>query len=397
MSTAVERTRDHMQSMQAAFTPEPDFEFDFEEIWADVRARIDQARHEIPDPPSFRTFDDLGGAISHLRALLAHTPLDLRAPAAVRTDAPARHPATNSDQHLAAVDDAYTRARSIGIPATDPAYHAIRALHTAAHTLWASAKAAAGTYWAQLLNDARIHGVVTTLTARAAQVITHLATAAAERLDAHTARQPTLEHRALRLAYINARSQIRAHAASHEWQRIAALWGTVNTLARHADDPSIRAVAARSADTISDHAKALARKTAPDGKASELSDVLAAFALAAQQHAAALRDGPRTEQSPEHTYPRPVTTTIVPTVTAPLPERAMDAHELQTKARLVAKHAQARLAHHEQRLHRAKIAAATRRPIKPDACGASLPAGVLSRKRSTTPAVGRAADDTSGL
>lgn len=92
----------------------------------------------------------------------------------------------------------------------------------------------------------------------------------------------------LREAYINARSQVRAHAATHEWQRISALWGTANTLARQVGDPGIRAVVARAADAISDHADVLSRRAA-QAVQSGAAEALITLARAAESHATALR------------------------------------------------------------------------------------------------------------
>lgn len=95
-----------------------------------------------------------------------------------------------------------------------------------------------------------------------------MTSAAANRLALRTSPQPPSTVPAeptLRETYIDARGHILAHAASPEWQRITALWDTVNTLARQTDDSGIRAVVARSADAISDHADALRRKTTLPG------------------------------------------------------------------------------------------------------------------------------------
>ena len=333
-------------------------DIDFEDIWADVRDRIETAQQALPDPPSFGSFDDVQRAIDDLRASLAQTPISMRSPVdeskeaaesanTIGTDL-ARNPARRLDEHLATVDSAFAQARSAAHQITDDEWTGIRAVHTAIHNLWDTIKAAAGMCWAQFAADARIHGLLTTLAAQAARAIATLTSATADRLEQRTSSQPPNAAPAeltLREAYIEARRHIRAHAASHEWQRITALWNTVNTLTRQTTDPGIRAVVARSADAISDHADALCRKTTQQGNHRGMTDVLANLARAAERHAVALRGGalePRVRLSAQSQSQTAACN--VPVIN----DRARSHHEadaqgLQASARQVAQRVQARL------------------------------------------------------
>jgi hypothetical protein len=351
---------------EAATSPAADF--DFEEVWADVRATIERARQALPDAPSFSTFDDVQQAIAGLRSALAETPVSLRGPAdnsdpaaptGVGTDQPAdveqteaeelaQDPVVDLDEHLAAVDAAYAEAQSAGIPTTRPEWASIHAIHTAVHNLWDTVKAAAGTYWTELAADARVHGVVAMLATRAARAIANLAHAAADELEQRASQQSAAApaEPGLREAYINARNQVRAHAASHEWQRITALWGTVNTLTRQTDDPGIRAVVARSADAISDYADTLSRKTTQHGSQDIVTGALDTLARAAERHAATLR-GEQSELGRQRNLAQSQTAVNAMRPTdadsAPRPQQSAEAQALQDRARQVAQHAQARL------------------------------------------------------
>lgn len=391
-----------------------DIDYNSDEIWTDVRASIERARQALPDWTEINTIDDVKVAIDEVLRYLAETPLWLRHPAgesvAVATgdtnlgtparstpapaeqltdaksanaDVPEQEPAKNLDQHLAAVETAYAKARSAGIATSDPEWAGIRAIHTAVHNLWDTVKAAAGTYWAELGADTRVHGLLTALAIRAARAIANLASAAADRLEQRTSPQPTSAAAAepgLREAYINARNQIRAHAASHEWQRITALWGTVNTLARQTDDAGIRAVVARSADAISDFADTLSRKTTQHGNDGTSTDALRALARAAERHAAALRG---TKLESEQWHGQTQSPGIDPNGTqphsTPPQHQNADAQALRASARQVAQRAQARLGH--------ASANATNAPLRPR--NATTPNGHAPAMRPTQPTTPR--------
>jgi hypothetical protein len=257
--------------------------------------------------------------------------------------------AEDFDTHLAAVDTAYTDAQATGIPDPSPEWAGISAIHTAIHNLWDTIKATAGTYWAQLTADTHLHGLLTTLATRAARAIAHLANAASDRLEQHTSQQPLDAAPAqpgLREAYINARNQIKAHATSHEWQRITALWGTVNTLSRQTADPGIRAVVSRSADAIADHADTLSRKLGYQSGRDPVAHALGALARAAEWHAATLRG---TASDIERNRTRTQTQVVVndaPPLSSPSQlQQNVEAQALQARARQVAQRAQARLGH----------------------------------------------------
>jgi N12 class adenine-specific DNA methylase len=364
-------------SAQAAVGPKPGPDeqvgpVDLDAIFADTLNRINAAREAHPDVLEFNDFDELQAGIDQVRTALAQTPITLRPAESTRTstpndqtdptqaqasdsdsdeparqaDEPAPAPAPDLDEHLAAVDAAYTAAKSAGIPAEMPQWAGITAIHSAIHNLWDTLKAAAGTYWAELAADTRIHGLMAALATRASRAIAHLATTAAHHIEQRTTQQHVVQtaEPGLRETYINARNQIRGHAASHEWQRIAALWGTVNTLTRQTEDPSIRAVVARSADAISDHANTLARKITQYGDPGNTPELLNALARAAQGHATALRTEspaatPNTQPSPVHAATQPASSN---SAVSPV-DRGPDARALQQAAQQVARHAQQRL------------------------------------------------------
>jgi hypothetical protein len=344
---------------------EPVGPLDLDAIFADTRNRINAARDAHPDVLEFDGFDELQRSIDQLRAALAQTPITLR-PAestpnngsgaakaqssdsdepAQQADEPTPAPTRDLDEHLAAVDAAYAAAKSAGIPADRPQWAGITAIHSAIHNLWDTLKAAAGTYWVELAANIRVNGLMATLASRASRAISHLAATAAVRIGQHTTQQVVeAAEPGLREAYINARSQVRAHAASHEWQRITALWGTVNTLTRQTGDPGIRAVVARSADAISDHADTLARKIIQYGNPGNGPEALNALARAAEGHAANLRaesarTAPSRESSPAHIAVQPASSS---SAISPV-DRQPDAHALQQAAQQVARQAQQRL------------------------------------------------------
>ena len=385
---AAESTRDHdapeagdaVGAQAAAPTPHPSAQspadqqsqpdepggpLDLDAIFADTRNRINAARDAHPDVLEFGDFDELQRSIDQLRAALAQTPITLR-PAestpdngsgaaeaqssdsgepAQQADEPTPAPTRDLDEHLVAVDAAYAAAKSAGIPTDRPQWAGITAIHSAIHNLWDTLKAAAGTYWAELAADVRVNGLMATLTSRASRAISHLAATAAVRIEQRTTQQIVeAAEPGLREAYINARSQVRAHAASHEWQRITALWGTVNTLTRQTDDPGIRAVVARSADAISDHADTLARKIIQYGNPGNGPEALNALARAAEGHATNLRTESartiaNTESSPTRTAVQPASSS---SAVSPV-DRQPDAHALQLAAQQVARQAQQRL------------------------------------------------------
>ena len=342
---------------------------DLDAIFADTRNRINAAREAYPDVLEFNDFDELQHSIDQLRAALAQAPIILRPAESTRTstpndqadaaqasdsdvpaqqaDVPSPAPLGDLDEHLAVVDAAYAAAKTAGIAADRPQWAGIAAIHSAIHNLWGTLKATAGTYWAELAADARIHGLMATLATRASRAIAHLATAAANRIEQRTTQQHVVEtaEPGLRETYINARNQIRGHATSHEWQRITALWGTVNTLTRQTDDPSIRAVVARSADAISDHADTLARKVTQYGDPGNTPELLNTLARAAEGHATALRAA-STAATP-NPQPSPVRAAVQPASSSPAvspADRGPDARTLQQPAQQVARHAQQRLA-----------------------------------------------------
>lgn len=251
---------------------------------------------------------------------------------------------------MATVDAAYATARSADHRFPDDEWTGVRAIHAAVHNLWDTLKAAAGTYWAQFAADARIHGLLTTLVTRAARAIAAMTGAVANRLEQRTSPQPPSPaptDPTLREAYIDARGHIRAHAASYEWQRITALWNTVNTLSRQIDDPGIRAVVARSADAISDHADAIRRKTTQQSNQQDATDALAILARAAERHAATLRcvalePGQRLSSQPQS---QTAANNAHISNDAPHSHQPQDAQALQASARQVAQRVRARLGH----------------------------------------------------
>jgi len=367
--------RDAVGAHRDAITPDPSAQaagqepgpdeqavpMDLDAIFADTRNRINAARNAHPDVLEFNDFDELQASIDQLRAALARTPITLRPAESTLTstpsdqadtaqapdlDEPSPTPAGDLDEHLAAVDAAYAEAKSAGIPVDRPQWAGITAIHSAIHNLWDTLKAAAGTYWAELAADTRVHGLMAALATRASRAIAHLATTAANHVEQRTTQQQVVEaaEPSLRETYINARNQIRGHAASHEWQRITALWGTVNTLTRQTDDPSIRAVVARSADAISDHADTLARKVTQYGDPGNAPELLNALARAAEGHASALR-AVSTAATP-NMQPSPVRAPVQPASSssaASPADREPDARTLQQAAQQVARHAQQRL------------------------------------------------------
>jgi uncharacterized membrane-anchored protein YhcB (DUF1043 family) len=357
---------DDIDTGQAPDQEQPAAAPDLDAFFAETQERIEAARQAVPDHLEFADFDELQDSIDQLRRHLAQAPIRLRpanqTPAnPVSSNAsqarepepeqdfvqPPAAPAADLDEHLAAVDTAYTEAQAAGIPADRSEWAAVNTIHSAIHNLVDTLKAAAGTYWTELAADARVHGLLTTIATRAARAIAYLANAAANRLEQDPGQQPRIDADGpgLRETYVNARSQIRGHAATHEWQRITALWGTINTLARQTDDPGIRAVVARSADAISDHAETLARKITQYGNAGNAPETLTALARAAERHATTLRpaaaDTDRRPQSastgtaaPESPQPNP---------NAPNADRQTDVRTVQEAAARVAHRAQQRL------------------------------------------------------
>lgn len=276
---------------------------------------------------------------------------------------------------MAAVDAAFTEARSTGVTPEHPEWARIETVYDAIHNLWNTLKTAAGSYWAELSTDARVRGLLTTLTTRAVRAIANLATTAATHLEHLSTPQQAIAEQprepSLRDAYIKARAQIRGHAATHDWQRITALWGTVNTLARHTTDPGIRAVTARIADAISDHTHALSLKLGHHQQP-EAAEALAALAAAAEQHATTLRSN--TTSPPSAAAPRQTPTATNPDTLesaghVSTAQPATDPSLLQLKARQVAHHAQARL----------------RQPSRKPAAGPSHRHGAPSTPRQSSP------------
>jgi Bifunctional DNA primase/polymerase, N-terminal len=332
----------------------PEAAFNFEEVWTDVQAKIERARQALPDVPTFRTFDQVHQAISELRSALAQTPLSLRDPAddssnsAPQAEALAQDSVGNLDAHLAAVDIAYAEAQATGIPTTTPEWVGISAIHTATHNLWDTIKAAAGSYWTELAADTRVHGFLTTLATRAALTIANLANTAANRLEQRASPQrlgAVTAEPSLREAYLNARNHIRANAATHEWQRITALWGTINTLTRQTDNPGIRAIVAHSTDALSGFAETLSRRAMEFGGQDDVTDAIDGLARAAQRHAASLR-GIEPESG------------LQCQANAAFSQQGADTQALLARARQVAQHAQARLGQDPR-----KAPSAPRRPF----------------------------------
>lgn len=321
-------------SQEVELTTNSEEAFDFESIWTDVQAKIKSAREALPDVPVLTSFDDVNRAVAELRTTLAQAPISLRDPADTPLNATTTTPieATDLDAHLAGVDTVYAEAKATGISTTTPEWAGISAIHAAAHNLWDTIKAASGSYWTELAADARVRGLLTTLATRATLTIATLANAAADRLEQRASQQldaaPTAP--TLREAYLDARKHVRANAASHEWQRITALWGTINTLTRQTDDPNIRAVVARSAETLAGFAESLSRRASHFDGQDNLISSTNALAQAAQRHAANLRG---TDLEPGQLH---YTATV-------LSKQSPDAQTLQEQARRVAQHAQARL------------------------------------------------------
>ena len=268
-----------------------------EDVWSDLRSSFDHVHQVLLDWAGDDVANGLSPATDEAAALIAQTvvgrspgdnaaaPVDLGSFAAVD---PA--PYDEAPAFVKQVDAAVADSRTAGIPTDGPEWTGISAIRDAVRNLWNTIKAVAGSYWAELSADARVAGPLKSLATHAARGIANLAGRAAERLEQHgSQRQRQVDSLAgLREAYINVRGQIRAHAATYEWQRISALWGTVNTLARQTNDAGIRAVVARSADAISDHAEALSRGVAQDAQA-DAASALTALARVAERHGAALR------------------------------------------------------------------------------------------------------------
>ncbi|HTJ66701.1 MAG TPA: DUF6349 family protein [Actinospica sp.] len=366
ISQTASATAEREDNVPAPEVEQPDADaIDINEAFADTVARLTAAKNVDQDVSEFSNHDELKRAIDELREVLAQVPT-LAGPAPEpepsHTD-PANpapepvdpgndpeqlpgNPAADLDEHLAAVDAAYAEAEVGGTPAAEAEWAGIRAVHSAVHHLWEVVKAAAGTYWAELAADARAHGLLSTLATRACRAIANLATAAADRIahdDPTPSPAPVSNEPGLREAFINARNNIRVHAASYEWQRIAALWGTVNTLSRQTDDPNIRAVVAHSADAISDFASTLADKVTHYGNEGNVPAVLEMLACAAEQHATSLNP-----QS--HEAVQVPTAALAPAAGAPHHAAAarstpavVDGRAMQEAARRVAQRAQRRI------------------------------------------------------
>ena len=349
--------------------PEPDS--DFQATWNKLRASIDRGRQQFPEWTELNSIDDLKPAIEEVLRYLSQAPID-QSPGTAEPDS--GNPAQDLDEHLAAVDAAYFEAQATGIPADRPEWSGISSIHSAIHNLWDTMRGVAGTYWAELSADVHVRGVLTTLAIRSTRAIASLANAAATHLELRGVDQkPTVapNEPSLREAYINARQQVRAHAAAHEWQRITALWGTINTLTRQAGDPGIRAVVARSADAISDYAESLGRKSGQYGHGSAV-DALRTLAAAAERHAAALRARDADDETPN---PGPCTDLATADPGQPPADTGVDqcaaaALQLQARARQVAQHAETRLGRTPQRIatagqRSAHDAGKTRSPSSP--------------------------------
>jgi hypothetical protein len=277
--------------------PEPAIELDevVEGVWGDLRASFDAAQQVLRDWVDDDAADDLRPALDEASKLIADAviasgqdTLTLNGP---HDSAPVDQGVQDeSPAFVESVDNAFADARTAGISTDTPEWTGISAIRSAIHNLWGTVRAVAGRYWGELSADIRVVGPLNALATRAARGIANLAGRAANRLEQRgAAQQPSVDSLAsLREAYIKARGQIRAQAATYEWQRISALWGTVNTLARQAVDPGVRAVVARSADAISDQADALSRRAA-QGPQATTRDALANLARAAERHASALR------------------------------------------------------------------------------------------------------------
>ena len=277
-------------SVDSASEPESatELDADVEGVWGDLRASFDGAQQVLRDWADGDEADDLTLALNETSRLIAEAVTSGR-----DDDAPTHVDQAVSDESPAfveSVDSAYADALTVGTFTEAPEWTGISAIRSEIHNLWETVRAVASRYWAELSADIRVVGPLNALANRAARGIANLASRAANHLEERGLQQQrSVDSLAgLREAYINARSQVRAHAATHEWQRISALWGTVSTLARQAGDPGIRAVVARSADAISDHAEALARRAGQTVQAGA-SDALTNLARAAERHAVALR------------------------------------------------------------------------------------------------------------
>jgi len=340
------------ESVDSANEPEPAIEVgdDIEGVWDDLRASFDDVQQVLHDWTASDTADDLAPALNEASRLIVEAVASGRDDDAPIAGGP--HGSAPVDQavqdespaFVKSVDNAYAEARAVGIPTDIPEWTGISAISSAIHNLWDTIRAVSGRYWAELSADIHVVGPLNALATRAARGIANLAGRAANHLEQ---RAPQQQHSvdslaSLREAYINARSQVRAHAATHEWQRIAALWGTVNTLARQASDPGIRAVVARSADAISDHADALSRRAAQDVQALT-TDTLANLAGAAQRHASALRGSVDQDPGSGLGPSSAATASASKLAVSPSALQDVEARALQARAHDVARLAQARL------------------------------------------------------
>ncbi|MEY9932575.1 hypothetical protein ABH926_007226 [Catenulispora sp. GP43] len=329
--------------------PEPVMERD-EGVWGDLRSSFHHAHQVLLDWTDDGSADDLKPALDEASRVIAEAAVasgrddgglvvgDSRNTAsvdqAVRDESPA---------FVQSVDDAYADAQAAGLATDSLEWTGVSTIRGAIRNLWDTIRAVSGRRWAELFVDIRVMGPLNTLATRAARGIATIAGRAVNRLELRGAlRQPGVDSLAsLRGAYINARSQVRAHAATHEWQRIAALWGTVNTLARQVGDPGIRAVVARTADAISDHADALSRRLHQAGQAGA-TRTITDLARAAEHHASALRAstnqalsaGPDVVPAAEVSAGKLATGLVAP--------QSMDASALQARAHEVARLARAR-------------------------------------------------------
>jgi hypothetical protein len=317
---------------------------DFDGIWGDLRTSFDHAHQVLRNWTDDDGVDSLEPALNEAARLIAQTAVT-GSPGDIASRTADSHGSAAVDQYLAPVEAAYVDARTAGLSTDGPEWTGVSAIRSALHNLWDTVKAVAGRYWAELSADMRVQGPLNALATRAARGIASLASRAANCLEGRGLQQQTnaASLASLREAYINARGQVRAHAATHEWQRISALWGTVNTLARQTGDPGIRAVVARSADAISDFADALSRRVAQDAQGG-VGDVLSSLAGAAERHASTLR-GAESGQIPD------VSPSLVSAAAssgsalaaARCAQQGVETGPLQARAHEIARMAQARL------------------------------------------------------
>ena len=344
-----------VESLPGVFSePEPATELDEDAqgIWNDLRASFDGAQQALLAWTDHEAIDDLQPALDQASRRIAQTVAkrglgETPITTTVSNDSATVDEAVHEEamNPLEPVEASYTNAQLAGVSADSPEWTGINAIRSAVRHLWDTVRAVAGGYLAELSADIHVSGPLNALATRAARAIASLAGRAAIHLEQRgPQQQPNVDTLAsLRRAFIDARSHVRAHAATPEWQRISALWGTVNTLAHQTNDPGIRAVVARSADAISDHAGALGRRVAHDVQVAA-GNAFAALAGAAERHASVLRAATIDQVPDIEPATALASSASADAITAARSAKlGVEAQVLQTRSHEVARLAQARL------------------------------------------------------